>query len=66
VFVDFDGTLAPIVDIPEEARPLPGAAAVLGRLADRYARVAVISGRPVAFLVEHLGSLAGTAELVGL
>jgi trehalose 6-phosphate phosphatase len=66
VFVDFDGTLAPIVELPDQARALPGAAPALGRLAGRYARVAVISGRPVAFLAQRLGPAAGTAELVGL
>jgi trehalose 6-phosphate phosphatase len=40
---------------------------VLGRLASRYARVAVLSGRPVSFLVEHLaGGGAGGTEFVGL
>ncbi len=58
--------MAVIVERPDQARPLPGAALVLGRLADRYARVAVISGRPVAFLAEQLGAAAGAAELVGL
>lgn len=50
VIVDFDGTLAPIVDDPAEARPLPGAEQVLGVLAGRLGRVAVVSGRPVSFL----------------
>ena len=54
VVVDFDGTLAPIVDDPAQARPLPGAVDVLGRLAGRLARVAVVSGRPVDFLRRHL------------
>ncbi|MDP9070328.1 MAG: trehalose-phosphatase [Actinomycetota bacterium] len=54
VITDFDGTLAPIVDDPEQARPLPDAPAVLHRLAHRFGRVAVVSGRPVAFLAEHL------------
>ena len=55
VFSDFDGTLAPIVDDPAAARPLDGVVDVLGRLAARYGRVGVISGRPAAFLAEHLG-----------
>ncbi len=55
VFSDFDGTLSPIVDDPASARPLPGAADVLGRLADHLGMVAVVSGRPGAFLAEHLG-----------
>src|SRR5579859_4469297 len=54
VLVDFDGTLSAIVDRPELARPLPGAREALGALAARYGLVAVVSGRPVAFLVEHL------------
>jgi trehalose 6-phosphate phosphatase len=55
VFSDFDGTLAPIVDDPAAALPLPGVVDVLGRLARRYGRVGVISGRPAAFLQRHLG-----------
>ncbi len=55
VFSDFDGTLATIVDDPSSARPILGAADALGDLARRYARVGVISGRPGAFLAEHLG-----------
>jgi trehalose 6-phosphate phosphatase len=55
VFSDFDGTLALIVDDPTSARPLPGAADALAALARGYARVGVISGRPGAFLAEHLG-----------
>ena len=55
VFSDFDGTLAPIVDDPATALPLEGVVDVLGRLAGRYGRVGVISGRPAGFLREHLG-----------
>lgn len=67
MFLDFDGTLAPIVEEPSEARPLDGTAAVLARLAETYSRVAVISGRPVAYLVEMLaGAGAGGTEFVGL
>jgi trehalose 6-phosphate phosphatase len=54
VIVDFDGTLAPIVDDPPSATPLPEAAATLDRLARCFGRVAVVSGRPVAFLRAQL------------
>jgi len=67
VFTDFDGTLAPIVDDPASARPLPGAVDVLGRLGRRYGCVAVVSGRPVAFLQAHLGGRGlGLSGLYGL
>jgi trehalose 6-phosphate phosphatase len=55
VFSDFDGTLAPIVDDPAAARPLDGVVDVLSELARRYGLVGVVSGRPAAFLREHLG-----------
>ncbi len=51
---------------PDDARPLAGVASVLGRLAGRYGKVAVISGRPVTFLAEYLGGAVGATELVGL
>jgi trehalose 6-phosphate phosphatase len=50
IYTDFDGTLAPIVDDPSHAVPLEGVSDALAALAARYARVGVISGRPVAFL----------------
>lgn len=46
VGLDFDGTLAPIVDDPAAARIHPDAAQVLVDLADRVAAIAVITGRP--------------------
>ena len=52
--MDFDGTLAPIVADPEMARPLPGTAALLHRMVERYRLVGVVSGRPASFLAEHL------------
>ncbi|HWD43749.1 MAG TPA: trehalose-phosphatase [Actinomycetota bacterium] len=51
--LDFDGTLSPIVPDPEAARPLEGVVELLGPLADRYAAVALISGRPADFLAAH-------------
>jgi trehalose 6-phosphate phosphatase len=53
---DFDGTLAPLVEDPTTSRALPGALSALIRLSNAFATVAVISGRPVTFLVEHLDS----------
>ena len=63
--LDFDGTLSAIVDDPVAARPWPGVPELLARLASRFARVAVISGRPADFLHQVLGSPAGV-ELIGL
>jgi trehalose 6-phosphate phosphatase len=58
VFTDFDGTVSDIVPVPGDARPLPGVVDVLHHLAGRYARVAVVSGRPASFLAAQL-DLAG-------
>jgi trehalose 6-phosphate phosphatase len=65
VLTDFDGTLAPIVDDPYGARPLDGAVDALRRLARRYGVVAVISGRPVSFLLDRFGD-TGSVVLNGL
>ncbi|MGA8725551.1 MAG: trehalose-phosphatase [Acidimicrobiales bacterium] len=54
ILTDFDGTLAPIVDDPGAAAPLPGATELLVDLASRFGVVAVVSGRPVAYLEAHL------------
>jgi len=62
--LDFDGTLAPIVPDPETARPLEGTVELLGRLAARFAAVALISGRPAAFLAAH--AAAPGVRLLGL
>ena len=51
---DFDGTIAPIVDDPARAAPLPQAVDALRALVRRLGLVAVVSGRPVAFLRERL------------
>ncbi len=66
VLTDFDGSLAEIVRDPAQARPVPGAADVLGRLAGRYGRVAVISGRPVSFLTPLLPPTVVLSGLYGL
>jgi trehalose 6-phosphate phosphatase len=66
VLVDYDGTLAPIVLDPAQAVPLPGAAATLVALRARFAEVAVVSGRPVAFLAEQLPPEVTLCGLYGL
>jgi trehalose 6-phosphate phosphatase len=65
LFLDFDGTLSAIVDDPVGARPLPGVPGLLAELTTTFALVAVISGRPTAFLREVLGAPPGV-QLVGL
>lgn len=45
MLTDVDGTLAPIVDRPEDARVPAQATALLERLADRYALVGCVTGR---------------------
>ncbi|MDQ1750615.1 MAG: trehalose 6-phosphate phosphatase [Pseudonocardiales bacterium] len=54
--LDFDGTLSPIVDDPERARAAPAAIEALVDLADRGARIAIVTGRDAATVVE-LGGL---------
>lgn len=68
VVTDFDGTLAPIVTDPPSARPLAAVPRLLAELSDRYARVAVVSGRPAGFLVDRLGGddLPANLALSGL
>lgn len=58
LMVDFDGSIAPIVDDPASARPLPEAVDALSRLARRCALVAVVTGRPVAHVRAHLADPA--------
>ena len=53
VCLDFDGTIAPIVEDPAAARPLAGITELLGPLAERYAAVALVSGRPATYLASH-------------
>lgn len=62
VLLDVDGTLAPIVDRPEEARVPEATRRELARLAARYALVACVSGRPRPE-VERLVGVAGVASV---
>jgi trehalose 6-phosphate phosphatase len=48
ITVDFDGTLAPIVEDPAAARATPAATAALTRLAGLAGTVAIVTGRPAA------------------
>jgi trehalose 6-phosphate phosphatase len=62
---DFDGTLAPIVNHPGDARPLPAAASALRDLAELPATTAaLISGRALRDLAV-LSGLAAPVHLVG-
>lgn len=62
---DFDGTLAPIVNNPADARPLPMAADALIALAELPATaVALVSGRALATLREYAG-MPPEVHLVG-
>ena len=53
LFLDYDGTLAPIVDDPAEAWPHPEAPGLIRRLADRHP-VVVVSGRDLGALARFL------------
>lgn len=66
IVIDYDGTLSPIVDDPASAFPLEGMAKLLDELAGRYQRVAVVSGRPVSFLLDVLPDSLILAGLYGL
>ncbi|NLC98490.1 MAG: trehalose-phosphatase [Actinomycetales bacterium] len=46
--LDFDGTLAPIVQDPTKAFIHPRAGAALFRLAEKLGQIAIVTGRPVA------------------
>ncbi len=50
--LDFDGTLAPIVSDPEQARIHPDSRAAMIALAEVFPTIAVITGRPVAQVLD--------------
>lgn len=60
--LDFDGTLAPIVDDPAHAHVHPRSVAAMARIGARIGMVAVITGRPV----ETAARLGGFVGLAGL
>ncbi|MGW0879785.1 trehalose-phosphatase [Streptomyces sp. NPDC002671] len=65
IALDFDGTLAPIVADPEQARAHPDAVPALAALAPKVASVAVITGRPAGVAVRY-GGFAGVPGLAHL
>jgi len=64
VALDFDGTLAPIVDDPDRARALPDTTCVIARLARLCGCVAIVTGRPVDQVL-RLGDLEKVADAEG-
>jgi len=62
IALDFDGTLAPIVPDPEQARAHPDAVPALAALAPKVASVAVVTGRPAGVAVRY-GGFAGVPGL---
>ncbi|MDT0631292.1 trehalose-phosphatase [Rubrivirga sp. S365] len=66
LFLDYDGTLAPIVDDPAAAVPHPDVPDLLARLVDAHP-VVVITGRDLAALGRLLGGAGGPrVRAVGL
>jgi trehalose 6-phosphate phosphatase len=65
VALDFDGTISPIVAVPSDARPVPGALHLLGRLsAAPGTQVVLVSGRARRDLAAVSGAGA-VAVLIG-
>ena len=66
LILDFDGTLSPIVEDAASAVPHAEVPDLLARLRDRFGLVAVVSGRPVEFLLPLLPTGLVLAGLYGL
>ncbi len=66
LFADMDGTLSHIIDDPASVEPVAGAGELLAELASCYGAVAVISGRPVAFLDRFFAPPIELSGLYGL
>ncbi len=66
LFIDFDGTLVPLVDHPDLVRADGELIDLLTALRRRFgARLAVVSGRSIAQLDAMIGPVAGLVGLVG-
>lgn len=64
IAIDYDGTLAPIVERPPDARPQAGAVEALAALAGAIGRCAVVSGRGALDAVAVGGFAAAPGLLV--
>ncbi|MFD1939149.1 MULTISPECIES: trehalose-phosphatase [Nonomuraea] len=64
--LDFDGTLAPIVPDPRDARSHPAAPPVLAELGGRVKAVVIVTGRPAATVIEYGPGLEKVQGLVVL
>lgn len=64
-FFDFDGVLAPMRLDPDSVMPTPGVLDQLAMLEPRVDRLAIISARPVEFLLSRFGGLP-SVSLFGL
>ncbi len=62
IALDFDGTLAPIVPDPDQARAHPGVVPALAALAPLVGAVVVVTGRPAEVAVRY----GGFADVPGL
>ena len=62
VALDYDGTLAPVVERPSDAVPADGAVEALRALAPRLRALALVTGRPADVVVE----LGGLSDVPGL
>ena len=66
LFLDFDGTLSDIASTPEGAVPRPGVPDLLCELHRCLGRVAIVSGRPVAYLAPRIPESVDIVGLYGL
>ena len=66
LFTDFDGVLADIAPRPDEAFIRPGLDDLLAALHERLGRVAVVTGRPVAFVDPMVPAAIDIVGLYGL
>ena len=66
LFLDFDGVVADIAPEPAAARVREGVPPLLLALSERLGRIAIISGRPVAFVTDMIPEGIDVVGLYGL